>query len=166
MKNFIKEKLHEAFGSTAKLPKNLEINDQTHNALKSLTWQNIKLDSAGDDGHSKIEMAVSFTDPNLNFISEGINFSIQLIKEKFYHPHIFMAKQLQGLGLGVKIFKAFIMDFGHIYVTEARTLNPDALKMINKLTFDPELEVIKGKLGMMVIKKGNPDIDELKAFIG
>lgn len=74
MKNFIKEKLHEAFGSTAKLPKNLEINDQTHNALKSLTWQNIKLDSAGDDGHSKIEMAVSFTDPNLNFISEGINF--------------------------------------------------------------------------------------------
>lgn len=165
MKKFIKRKLHEAFGSSVKLPKNIEINENIKNLLKALTWKDINVEVSGDDGYSKINMDVLFKNQELQNISEGIVFTIQLINETYYHPHLFMAKSLQGIGLGQKIFKAFIIEFGHIYVSEARIVNQDALKMVSKLTTDPDFETIKGELGIMIIKKGNPDMEALKNFV-
>lgn len=165
MKKFIKSKLHEAFGSSATLPENIEVDEKTLILLKNMSWNNINIEPAGDDGHSKINMDVIFNDPQLQFVSNGIVFTIQLISDTYYHPHLFIAKSIQGIGLGAKIFKAFIMEFGHIYVTEARTLNKDAFKMINKLVNDPDFETIKSDLGVMIIKKGNPDTDALKNFV-
>lgn len=165
MKDFIKTRLNEMLGSSAKLPGKINVDESVLNALKNLTWNDIKIDADGDDGHSKIDMDVIFNNPNLNYVSEGIVFYIQLIKEQFYHPHLFLTQSIQGIRLGPKILKSFIMEFGHIYVTEARIVNPDALKMVSSLFSDPDLEVVKGKLGIMVIKKGNPDTKALKKFV-
>lgn len=158
-------KINESFGSTSKLPQKVDINPDVLNILKSLTWKDIQLESGGDDGHSKIDMSIQFSNPSLNDVTNGIVFYIQLIKNNFYHPHLFMSQSLQGIGLGAKLLKAFIMDFGHIYVTDARIVNDDFKKMVNKLLTDPDFEVAKGKLGLMVIKKGNPDAKKLIRYV-
>jgi len=166
MKPFIIKKLLEAFNlPSTKVSKPIGVSETELALLKNITWQNIGISENGDDGQSTLYMGVNFTPDTLNNVSNGINFTIQLLHDTYYQPHMFLSPSLQGIGLGSKILKAFIMDFGHIYAGKGRTLNDDANKMLGKLVNDPDLEVFNDDLGLLVMKKGNPDRDTLMKIV-
>jgi len=166
MKKFIKDKIREAVSMPSfDLPQNTQPTPEDLQMLKNITWHDIILDVKKDDGVSTFYFDVKFKNPELNKFSDSIVFSIQQIKGTYFHPHLFLSDKLQGMGVAPKLMKAFIMDFGHIYVTKARTLNPNFTKMIQGLANDPELESYSDDKATVVMKKGNPDRDELLKII-
>lgn len=166
MKSFIRKKLTEALNlPSMKALKPIEVSEEELALLKSISWSDIVISEAGDDGHSTLYMGVGFTNKDLNNVSSGINFSIQLLHDTYYQPHMFLSPSLQGIGLGAKILKAFVMGFGHIYAGKGRTLNDDANKMLGKLVNDPDFESFSDDLGLLVMKKGNPNRDTLIKII-
>jgi hypothetical protein len=166
MKNFIRKKLIEALNMpTGHLPKTISITADELSILKAVTWKDVVINEKDNDGHSKLFMEVTFTNHALNNVSSAIDFTIELRHDTYYQPHMFLSPSIQGISLGPKILKAFIMDFGHIYAGKGRTLNDDANKMLSKLTNDPELESFSDDIGLLVMKKGNPDKDTLLKII-
>jgi len=166
MQKFIRNRLLEALAIPSfNLPKKVDVNLDLIHRLTSLTWADLIIDNNGDDGVSTLYMNVRFKDDNLNSISDGIVFTIQLIQDTYYQPHLFMTPKLQGIGLGPKILKAFIMEYGHIYAGTGRTLNQDANKMLGKLTKDGDLESFSDNYGVLILKKGIPNKDELLRII-
>lgn len=166
MQNFIKHKLLEALATPSfNLPKKIDINMDLLNRLIALNWNDIIIDNNGDDGVSTLYMTVRFKDESLNVASEGIVFTIQLIRDTFYQPHLFMTPKLQGIGLGPKILKAFIMTYGHIYAGIGRTLNQDANKVLSKLAKDGDLESLSDDHGVLIMKKGVENKEELARII-
>jgi hypothetical protein len=157
----VREKLNESLS----LPQNSNISQEELSHLKTINWSDIIIDEAGDDGNNTLYMKVIFKDNNLNRLSDGIKLSIQLLHDTYYQPHMFLAPSLQGIGLGPKILKCFIMEFGHIYAGNGRTLNQDANKMLSKLTNDPDLESFRDEIGLLIMKKGNPNRDTLLKII-
>jgi hypothetical protein len=166
MKDFIKNKLHEAITAPSfDLPNNIQPTPEELNKLKSLTWRDISVEPRENDGSPMFYIDVAFRDPELNNLTKSIVFSIQMIKDMYYHPHLFLADKIQGVGIAPKLLKVFIMDFGHIYVSKARTLNPNFTKMVQGLTNDPDFESFGDSRATLVIKKGNPDRDGLIKII-
>jgi len=166
MQDFIKIKLREALGvPTANVPANVQITPEEASMIKSINYKDILLDE-GEQNGNLLYINVSFTNEALNKISAGIKFQIQLIHNTYFQPHMFLSENLQGLGLGYKILKCFISEFGHIYCGNGRTVNPDAInKILGKLSNDPEFIAFNGKNGILIATKDNPDIENLKKII-
>ena len=150
---------------SSKMPKNIDVTEKDAALLKSLSWNDIKNEVDGDDGHSTLNMLVVFSNSDLNHISQGINFTIQLLHDTYYQPHMFMTPNLQNMGLTPKIFKSFIMDYGHIYIGKGRTVNSYAQSMVAKLSKDPDFESYSDDIGILVMKKGNEDKNKLMQII-
>lgn len=143
------------------LPNKLQPTPEEYQMLKSLTWQDILVEPQEND-EQMFRIDIGFRNGELNKFAESIVFSIQMISDMFYHPHLFLADEIQGMRIAPKLMKAFIMDFGHIYVTKARTHNPDFTKMIQGMRNDPDFESFDNvKKSILIIKKGNPDKDVL-----
>lgn len=158
MKSFIKKRLLEALNlPSTNLSKPIEVSQDELSILKEIQWSDIMIGENGDDGKATLYMSVTFKNDMLNNVSNGINFSIQLLHDTYYQPHMFLSPSIQGIGLSPKILKAFIMEFGHIYAGKGRTINQDANKMLAKLTNDPDMESFNDDLGLLILKKGNPD---------
>lgn len=167
MRDFIRKRLRERIDIPSfKLPQNVPLTEEDVNKIKTLTWSEIMLDDNENSG-GLIYIDVTFADPILNKLSDAIVFSIQLIKGEYYHPHLLLAQNIQGLGIGPKILKAFVMDFGHIYASKGRTQNPrDVGVVMGKLGDDPEMERFDGHTGTVIISKNNPDRDAILKGLG
>lgn len=166
MKKFIKHKLIEALAVPSfKLPQKVNVNDNLLNILKTITWRDIIVENIGDDGISTLYMYIGFKNHELNSISEGIVFTIQLLHDTYYQPHLFITSTLQSIGLGPKILKAFIMEYGHIYAGKGRTLNQDANKMLSKLATDGDLESYNSNHGLLILKKGVSNRNNLMKIV-
>ncbi len=76
-----------------------------------------------------------------------------------------MADELQGLGLGYKIYKALIADLGHLYSGKGRRMNPNITKIWEKLKTDSSISCISNVNGDLCMKKDNPDADDLINFM-
>ena len=162
MKDFIRQKIREAVNMPSfDLPTQVEPTPEEIQALRGLTWRDISVEPKENDGSPMFYIDVAFRNPELNKFSSSIKFSIQQIQDMYYHPHLFLADRLQGMGLAPKLLKAFIMDFGHLYVTKARTLNQNFTKMIQGLGTDPDIESFSDNKAILLIKNGNPDRNEL-----
>ena len=166
MQDFIKIKLREALGiPSANVPANIQITPDEASIIKSINYNDIILEK-GEQNKNLLYINVSFTNESLNNISAGIKFQIQLIHNTFFQPHMFLSETLQGLGLGYKIFKCFINKFGHIYCGKGRTVNTEVInKILGKLSTDPEFIIFKGKNGILIATKDNPNIENLKKII-
>lgn len=162
MKEYIKKRLREGVNMPSfNLPEELEPTPEEFQLLKTLTWRDIMVEPKENDGSAMFYLDVLFRNSELNKFSPSIVFSIQQINEIYYHPHLFIANKLQGIGIGPKLLKAFIMDFGHIYTTKARTLNQNASKMIQGFSNDPDVDFNSNGDITLVIKIDNPDKEEL-----
>lgn len=136
-------------------------NEDKNGDYRNINYNNIELIELGDDGGSIINLGVKF--PNEQSINDGVAFDVQIINDELYHPHIHISKNLQGQGIGFKVMEKFIHEFGHMYITEARTLNKDQMpKIINKLENSNYIETYKTKSGgKLFILKNNPDKEYL-----
>jgi hypothetical protein len=166
MKSFIRKKLQEGLGVPSfSLPKPISVDDNTMALVKTITWSDIKINNTGDNGHDTLYFSIAFKNDTLNQLNEGINFTIQLLYDTYYQPHMFITPTLQGIGLTPKIFKSFIMEYGHIYAGNGRTLNQDASKVLSKLENDPDFESFRGENGLLIMKKGNLDKEKLLKIV-
>lgn len=166
MKDFIRQRIREGVNMPSfALPENIQPTPEELQGLRSLTWQDIAVEPRENDGSPMFYIDITFRNPELNKFTPAIVFSIQMIKDMYYHPHLFISDKLQGIGIAPKLFKAFIMDFGHLYVTKARTLNQNVGKVIQLLVNDPDFESLSDGRATLIIKKGNPDRNELIKII-
>ena len=163
MKNFIKKKLHEALNLPSfRLPKNISLSDEEIAALKAVNWSDIKIDDLGGEGNIA-HLKVVF--PFKTLASDGIIIDIQVIDNTIYQIHIHMVKELQGLGLGYKIYKALINDFGHLYSGKRRRMNPFITKIWDKLKKDSDILCVSNENGDLCMRKDNPNMEELVDFV-
>jgi len=163
MKKFIKEKLNEdLLKSYFRLPKNIDISDEDLLKIKNINWRDIKINDNGGEGNIA-HLSVSF--PFKTNISEGIVIDIQVIKDTIYQIHLSMVKELQGIGLGYKIYKALINDLGHLYSGKGRRLNSVVNNIWVKLKKDNDFYCISNENGDLCMIKNNPDKNNLAKFI-
>jgi len=159
MKNFIKHKLRENLNlSTLSLPSNVDISYKEILMIKNLKWSDLILEPQNEI--SPVNIKVDF--PWESEVSKGIALDIALVKDMFYQIHISLDKNLRGLGLGYKIYKALIMNFGHIYSGKGRKLNKlEVPKIWDKLKNDSEITCVANDIADMCIANNTPNKDEL-----
>jgi hypothetical protein len=145
-----------------KMVDEIPVDDATREQLKTISWEDIKISDAGNDGSSIVYLDIHL--PYGDF-SKGIAINIQLLKDAIYQMHITLAKDLQGLGLGYKIYKALINDLGHLYSGKGRRFNPIVSKVWDKLHKDPDIECYSNENGDICFMKNNPDKQELLQMI-
>lgn len=127
-----------------------------HKDYSNINWNDIKLEQIDDNGHNIINLGVYID----NTLEEGIALDVQLIGDYFQlHPTIH--ENLQGQGLGFKIYKKFIHEFGNIYSAKGRRLNPTIIKLLNKFKNSDEYTYLDKNGSILIILKANPDHDEL-----
>lgn len=163
MKKFIQNKLRENLGiPSLRVPKNTTVSSSDIVAIKNLQWTDIKIDDLGGDGNiAHLAITLPIDTP----ITQGIVVDIQVLRGMIYQIHIHMAEQLQGLGLGYKIYKALIADLGHLYSGKGRRMNPNVTKIWEKLKTDPSISCVSNSNGDLCMKKGNPDAEDLIDFM-
>lgn len=127
-----------------------------HKDYSNINWNDIKFEQIGDNGHNIINLDVYINDT----LEEGIALDVQLIGDYFQlHPTIH--ENLQGQGLGFKIYKKFIHEFGNIYSAKGRRLNPTIIKLLNKFKNNDEYTYLDKNGFILIILKANPAHDEL-----
>lgn len=127
-----------------------------HKDYSNINWNDIKLEQIDDNGHNIINLGVYID----NTLEEGIALDVQLVGDYFQlHPTIH--ENLQGQGLGFKIYKKFIHEFGNIYSAKGRRLNPIIIKLLNKFKNGDEYTYLDKNGSILIILKANPDHDEL-----
>ena len=76
--------------------------------------------------------------------------------ETLYQPHIFIDERLQHQGLGFRIYKAFIHEFGNIYSSHwCRTNNKEIPAIFNKLALEDDIVVEKNNKYYFAYLKGS-----------
>ena len=164
VENILRQKLNEIGVPSLRMPTNLEISSEEINTLKNITWEDISVNVAGDDGQSIIHLNVLIPNVIRTDVSKGIIIDIQLIKDTLYQVHISLARGLQHLGLAPKIYKAVIMDLGHLYSGIGRRQNPAISHIWDILKSDNDLNCYENDLGTLCISKNNPDAERLLKF--
>ena len=80
----------------------------------------------------------------------------------FYQIHISLDESLRKLGLGYKIYKALIMNFGHVYSGKGRRLNTSEVPRIwEKLNNEPGMTCVSNDIADMCVANNTPNKDEL-----
>lgn len=76
----------------------------------------------------------------VNFIVEPHNVQ----GKSLYQPHINIVPKYQHLGLGYKIFKTFLFEFGNIYCWNWCVVNkPVIFKILDKLGKEPDVTIFE-----------------------
>lgn len=88
---------------------------------------------------------------DINFIIEPHNVGGEVL----YQPHIHICDRLQHQGLGFRIYKAFIHEFGNIYSSHwCRTNNKEIPAIFNKLSKEDDIAVEKNNKYYFAYLKG------------
>lgn len=138
---------------------NVDISPEYLENIKALQWNDIKLEDMPSNDNTRFKFHVGL--PFENDFENEIKLAIDLKGGTLYQLDISIPNKLQGLGLGPKIYKAVIMDFGHVYSAKARVHNPNIYKIFDKLRQDSDIECIDGKSATICSARSNPDKDKL-----
>jgi len=166
MKTLIKKLLREALTNeynipTLSLTKDIKISNEEKAKVMGLNWSDIIIDQKTES--SPIQLSVNV--PWDSNISEGIAVDLQIINDTLFQIHISLSDDLQGLGLGYKIYKALIMTYGHLYSGKGRRQNTTQVpKIWSKLNSDSEITCASNDNGDICVLNANPDRDTLLGY--
>lgn len=163
MIEFIRKKLKESLTVPSfRLVKDINVTPEDLNILKGINWRNISINDLGGEGN------IAYLDVNVGSkaINEGIVVDVQVLHDMIYQVHIHLSKQLHGIGLGYKIYKALVNDLGHLYSGKGRRMNPFITNIWEKLKKDPDFESISNNDSDLCMIKNHPDKNELVNFMG
>lgn len=142
---------------TMRLPKPVELDENELDIIKNLKWQDLSWNDIGGDGNKTIWLKMS-TPLDMDF-TEGVTVDIQIIKGAFDQIHINLANDLQGIGLGTKIYRSIIEWTGHLYSGKGRRHNPIINKVWDKLKRDHTVECESNDIADICVSKNNPNKD-------
>jgi len=164
MKRLIQQLLKEYTLPQLRMPKNITPNEHQKAILARLTPSDIELIDKGNDGQSIVHMGVRIKDaPELE---PGIIMDIQIIKDIFYHPHFAVSENMRGYGISEKMFIAFVKEFGNIYVSKGRMMNPNVTKILKKVGADSEIEYVENDMGVLLVGRNAGNREELLSAFG
>jgi len=142
------------------VPTEIKLSDEERQFIKNIKWSDLIIEQ--ENTESPINFYISINGMEDLGVDEGIKVSFQIIGDLLYQIHIFLAKSLQGLGLGYKIYKAMVYEFGHVYSGKGRQQNTEEVPRIwQKLSSEKDFICKSGKIGTVCILNSNPDKDEL-----
>lgn len=145
------------------LTKKVDVSDEDKEQIKNLSYKDITLEPQNESSPVKIKVSL----PLENDFSPGIALDIQLVGDIFYQIHISLDESLRGLGLGYKIYKALIMEFGHVYSGKGRRQNLNQVpKIWAKLNNDPDMTCVSNDIADMCVANIAPNKDELLSAFG
>jgi hypothetical protein len=165
MNKLIKKMLREALNiPKLRLGQKVDITDEEKNKIKNVNWADLNVEEIDDDG---IIVNLKVTFPFETNASEGIAADIQVINGIIYQIHLNISDNLKGLGLGYKIHKKLIHEFGHLYSGHGRTLNKVEIpKIWNKLSLDPDIECASNDRGDQIcVLTNHKNKEELLSFV-
>lgn len=144
--------------SMLSLPSNVDLSDEQKQQIKTLSTSDIDFKQLGEESPIELEVIIA----NQPELSSGIKFYIQVTSNDLFQVHISITPELQGLGLGTKIYESFIKIYGHIYSGKGRRFNNKEIPAIyNKLKNVSDIECYENNLGILCVYSGNPDKEEL-----
>lgn len=122
--------------------------------LKNISYKDLTLNDGPESGG---EVKLLISTPKVN-IEKYVELNLEGTRLGLNQIHIFLNPEIQGLGLGEKIYKRVIEEFGYIYSGKGRQQNQTQIpKIWNKLKNDPNIEVFENALGMLAVLKGSFD---------
>ena len=104
-KDFVLESIYQP---GLRIPDEIEYELDEIEILKRISWQDLKWEEIGDDGHSIIWLSCSI--PIGIDLSKSVIVDIQLIREEFYQIHISLSQSLRGIGIGTKIYRSLLVS--------------------------------------------------------
>lgn len=181
MKNYIKQKLRESLKyhhvsdatkdeyvideisiPTLSLSQGVNLSDVDKANLKKLDSSQIDFEQLSTTSPVKLRVIL----PWENDLEKGIALDLQIIKDTLLQIHISMDENLQNYGLGYKIHKALITQFGHLYSGKGRILNTVQVpKIWAKLNSEPGITCYSNNYMDVCILDANPDKEELKKLL-
>jgi hypothetical protein len=156
MKNFIRKQLRENLRIPSEY--NKVLSDSDKDLIKHIPYNEIELNQVDDNGKDIINLSIGLKDVN---VDDSIVLDIQLIKDELYLIlNLLIDYKLQNLGLGYKIIKQFIEEFGHGYFSNDKIVNDVQIpRIIVKLK--SESDFVENDNGIIIIKKNNQNKEEL-----
>lgn len=148
-----------------RLVKDIKLNDNEKLKIKNLRAEDLLLDQ-GDYNGRILNMIIKLPwDSQLN--NGGIAADIQIVNGELYQIHLQISNDVQGLGLGYKIYVALINDLGHLYSGKGRQHNKTEIpKIWNKLSNDGNFDCYKNNHGTLCMTKNNTNKEViLKQFM-
>lgn len=164
MKPLIKQKLQELSipDNVFRVTKQIDLAPDEKLAIQNVRSEDLVIDDLGGN-NNVAHLRVVF--PFETKASDSIVVDIEIINGGIYQIHMHMPETLQGLGLGYKIYKALIFDYGHLYSGKGRVMNPIIKYIWGKLEKTSGIECIKSAIGELCVSQSNPHKEELKAFM-
>lgn len=160
MRDFIKRKLNERLNrkllsESLRIPEPVElIGDE--DSYRNINYNDIELIDMGNDGVDLIYIGVKL--PNEKELNRGIVLDVKLVNDLYLVINLLMDFNLQGKGLGSKIYEKFIYEFGHAFSSFEKRANQEQIPAIwNKLKNNPNFEVYESSIGELCVLKSNED---------
>ena len=113
-------------------------------------WKDLKEENFSSINYKKIEFGPGLGDkmfdyyyPDLSSIgaTQDQMDNTYIATNKKRHLHIQLDSSLQGKGLASEIIKAFIYREGYRVIPKGRIINPDMIKVLEKINQDPKFSV-------------------------
>lgn len=146
------------YETVVRVPETIEL--QTGIDYKNINWSDLEIVDLDGNGNDVAYLGVHIPNEN-NKYNKGIIVDIKVVYDGLYLIDILMDINLQGFGLGYKIYKKIISEFGHIFSLYSKRVNDDAIpKIWSKLKNDNMFEVHSNNLGEICILKSLSDIDK------
>ena len=143
-----------------RLPNNIKLTPDEVNQVKNLDWSSLDWKEAGNDSNNIIWLEA--TKPFNQKVNSGIIVDIQLIGDSIYQMHINLAKPLQNMGLGLKIYRSVVDWAGHLYSGRGRRHNTFVNNIWKNLKEVEGVTCLSSKLGDICISNKNPDKEFLE----
>lgn len=143
---------------TLSLPQEIVLTDEDRVKLSNLKSDDLDFKQLTES--SPVDLRVIL--PWDNDLEKGVALNLQIINDTFYQIHISIHQNLQKFGLGYKIYKALIMQFGHLYSGKGRRHNTNEIPRIwEKLNSESNITCVSNENMEMCVYNANPDGDKL-----
>lgn len=140
-----------------RVPQFVELDDSIN--YKEIDYNDIHLIDLGGDDINTAHLGVQL--PHENKPNKGIVLDIRIIQD-LYLINLLIDHNLQNKGIGYKIYKKFISEFGHVYSSYDKRVNREEVDSIwKKLQNEKLFDVHTTKHGQICILRSNPDKIEI-----
>ena len=155
-------KLTELEMPTMSLSKPTTLSDLDIKELKNLDYNTIDFEQITTSSPIKLKVIL----PWENDLEKGIALDLQIVKDNLFQIHISIDDNLQSYGLGYKIYKSLITQFGHLYSGKGRRQNGVQVpKIWGKLSNEPGITCHSNDHMEICILDVNPDKDKLLKLV-
>jgi len=111
------------------------------NLLIDAKWQDISFEQGEENQFVRNTFRLNVFVNDVKIPIDTLNLQVQVTRNKKYQLHIFLPEHLQGLGIGTKIYRAFLQATGQLYSGKMRMMNRPAITHIyDRLKNDPDVE--------------------------